>query len=488
VNSSAAALRLMHPLETLLRAALTVCALYYLIVFCVLASIRMFFPGALELVEGSMFCHVSRVLEGRSLYVEPSVEFVPSIYPPLYFYTSAALSSLTGTGFAALRLISFFSALGSMALIGVLVRGETGSRAAGLWAAGLFAATYRLSASYLDIGRIDSLFLLLLLGSLTALRFSRGMPGSLLAAGLLVCAALTKQTALALSLPLMLYAFMARPRKQALAFAALFAVSVVGITALLSSVSSGWYFYYVFELPGRHPILWARLAPFWTEQLLPFGITVCMALCFPCMAQLRHKRAVMLLYALLIISLTAVACMSWIKCGGFKNVLIPAHAACAIGAGLALGAVRNRTIRITLCCATAVQFALLWYNPLTLLPGPDHAQIFRTAVSSVQRIHGDVFAPTAGHLCLLAGKKNSAHIGCINDVLRGGQDPVHDRLITDIRKAIRTHEFAVILLDRPFGVFQADIDQHYMPCPEYARHPLYWPLIRYWYIPRTPHT
>jgi 4-amino-4-deoxy-L-arabinose transferase-like glycosyltransferase len=58
-----------------------------------------------------MVDHVLRVLSGQKLYVQPSLEFVPFIYPPLFVYLSAMVSMVTGVGFEPLRLVSFVSSL-----------------------------------------------------------------------------------------------------------------------------------------------------------------------------------------------------------------------------------------------------------------------------------------------------------------------------------------------------------------------------------------
>ena len=44
------------------------------------------FPFELESVEGHCLQQVGRVLDGQPLYVAPSLDFVPLIYMPLYFY------------------------------------------------------------------------------------------------------------------------------------------------------------------------------------------------------------------------------------------------------------------------------------------------------------------------------------------------------------------------------------------------------------------
>jgi hypothetical protein len=96
----------MKILDASLQKALTMCACYYLAAYCVLGALRMPFPGALEWLESNMYYQMLRVLEGQSLYVEPSLEYVPSIYPPLYFHIAALLARIFGPGFWVLRLIS----------------------------------------------------------------------------------------------------------------------------------------------------------------------------------------------------------------------------------------------------------------------------------------------------------------------------------------------------------------------------------------------
>ena len=192
----------MKILDASLEKVLTICACYYLAVYCMVGALRMPFPGALEWLESNTYYQMLRVLAGQSLYVEPSLEYVPAIYPPLYFYVAALLARITGPGFLALRLVSFLSSLGSMALIGYIVYRESYRRIAGLWAAGLFAATYYVTATYFDAARVDPLFLFLSLCAVTVVRFAPGMAGCMLAAVLLAGATLTKQTALILCLPL----------------------------------------------------------------------------------------------------------------------------------------------------------------------------------------------------------------------------------------------------------------------------------------------
>ena len=95
-------------------------------------------------MEGGMVDHVARIRHGQPLYVAQVLEFTPYIYPPLYFYMSAAASTLCGIGFFCLRFVSFLSSLLSFALIFLLVWKKTGNSLAALAATGLFAATFEI--------------------------------------------------------------------------------------------------------------------------------------------------------------------------------------------------------------------------------------------------------------------------------------------------------------------------------------------------------
>src|SRR5262245_40059489 len=136
-----------------------ICALYYFLIYGVFALIRLNYRYELEWMEGGMVGHVWRLLSGQELYVKPTIDFVPYIYTPLYFWFSAGVAKLTGVGFLPLRLVSVFASIGVFALLFLIVRRLTKSPIMGLMAAGFFAAMYQLSGAWLDLARVDSLLL-----------------------------------------------------------------------------------------------------------------------------------------------------------------------------------------------------------------------------------------------------------------------------------------------------------------------------------------
>src|SRR6185295_9486540 len=112
-------LGLARALSLLLAAAFLAC-------YLAIALARIGYPYELEWMEGGMVEHVRRLVEGRAIYAEPSLEFVSFLYPPLYYAVCAVPSVVLGTGFLPLRLVSFGSSLGVLALMFLLVRRETG--------------------------------------------------------------------------------------------------------------------------------------------------------------------------------------------------------------------------------------------------------------------------------------------------------------------------------------------------------------------------
>jgi hypothetical protein len=143
----------------ILRYLLLIIALAYFMVYLWIAYNRIRFPFELSWIEGGMVDQVQRITSGKPVYVAPSINFVPFLYTPLYFYISALVSSLFGGGLFPLRMVSFTASLASLAAILMIVRDETKNWWAALLSVSLFTATYRLSGSWLDVARVDSLFL-----------------------------------------------------------------------------------------------------------------------------------------------------------------------------------------------------------------------------------------------------------------------------------------------------------------------------------------
>jgi 4-amino-4-deoxy-L-arabinose transferase-like glycosyltransferase len=154
-----------------LRALLIAAPIIFIGMYLVFEILRIWYPFELEWMEGAMVDHVMRILKGELLYVEPSLEFIPCIYSPLYFYLAAIVSKVIGLGFLSLRLTSVLASIGTLIVLFRLVYKETSNVLAALLTSGLFATTYKISGAWFDIGRVDSLFFLFLVCAIFLVRF-----------------------------------------------------------------------------------------------------------------------------------------------------------------------------------------------------------------------------------------------------------------------------------------------------------------------------
>src|SRR5262245_26729943 len=71
---------------------LVVASSAFIVAFVVAAAFRLTYPFPLEVTEGAAIVQVQRVLEGQPLYLQPTLEHVPLIYGPLYFYVSSLVA------------------------------------------------------------------------------------------------------------------------------------------------------------------------------------------------------------------------------------------------------------------------------------------------------------------------------------------------------------------------------------------------------------
>jgi len=202
----------INRLNSLLKYLLFTIAAYYVLIFLVVVFFRLGFPFELEWMEGAAVDHVLKILAGENIYVEPSLKFTPFIYPPLYFYIAALVTKFTGTGFLALRIVALlFSGL-SFYLIFLIVKKETRSFFYGFLAVSFFIATYPLTGAWLDIGRIDTLFLFFLLLTFYLVKFKVSKKSYILAGLVIALAMFSKQSSLVMALILVAYVFIFRPR------------------------------------------------------------------------------------------------------------------------------------------------------------------------------------------------------------------------------------------------------------------------------------
>ena len=472
-------------------------AALYLLTYLILACFRLPYPFELEWMEGGAVDHVRRILGGQVLYVQPSLEFIPYIYTPLYFYLSAGLAGITGVGFVPLRLVSIAASIGCFAVIFLLVKRETERPLAGFLACSLFAATYRIGGAWLDIARVDSLFLFLLLLAIYWIRFGTTWRSDIAAGLLLTLAFLTKQSALLIALPLLLYALLTN-RRRSLALIATTAVGIGGSTLLLNALHQGWYVYYIFDLPRQHQLLPAVLVTFWAVDLFfPLPLASLAAILYLVGRPAKAVGQARLFYLLVAAGMLAGAWFSRLHFGGYDNVLLPAYVALALLFGLGVHALtgfirskdRRTLLEIGIYVTCLAQFALLVYSPAAQVPTTRDRAAGESFIHTVEQIPGEVLIPYHGTLPALAGKRSYAHWMALSDVLRSERGEARDRLSEELKEAIREQRFAAIIVDIPDWLPDL-LETHYQRAGPVLAEDAFWPVTgprirpEYLYLPR----
>jgi hypothetical protein len=427
-----------------------------------IALSRLNYPFTVEWLEGNSLVEVHRILAGQPLYPAPSAGYVPDGYPPLYFAVSAAAARVLGVSYLPLRLVSLVSSLACLAVLGRLVQRETGSIAAGTGAAGVFAATYFATDTWLDVGRVDSLFLALSIGGLYAARHMRGTGGAIAAGVLLAAAALTKQSGLVEGATV-IAVLLAGPRRRLACVAALAEMTVLGISTLvLALTTGGWYVYYVFEQMGEHSLNYAGFGWFWTASLSTMGIAACAAL-----TGARRVPAVLLAgcAALAVEGYTAL-----VHSGGGINDMLPAYLAVALLAGLALGCGTTRWVTVVTGVLVLTQSALLLsgFHPSQAIPSSADLAVGERLIAGMRALGGTVAVPADPGLSLLAGMAPVAHQDAAYDVLRASDQAAIASFRRSATEAVAARRFSAIITDGPGQPFANSpaLSRYYYQCPQ----------------------
>lgn len=444
----------------MLKKAAALCAAYYLAVYAVLAFLRLGYPYTIDWIEGVMAHAVQRILAGQPVYTVPSIDYVPHIYGPLYYWASAPLAYVFGPGFTPMRALSIAASFGLFAVIYSIVRRETGSRFAAFLAAGLMAASYKMAGASYDLARVDTLFIFMLAaGFAVFLRAerARGFAGAGVLFGL---ALLTKQSGVFFYAALCLY-LLIYERRRLPVFAAAGAGLFGAVSLLYDKWSDGWFSYYCFIMPrlvARVPSP-ESMRQFWTDDIFGFH-TVAVVFAFIFLwsgrtAPAPKKRA---LYGLAFAGALAGSYFGRILSGSGGNALTQIYFMLAVLFGLGLdralkaaSAAENRAAlrQAAVYGAAVILFLSLLYDPRVRLPKERDRHMGRTLVATLADVKGEVYAPHYATVPRLAGKRTYANRSSYDTIF--AQDKAMARLLSDsIERALADGRFAAVLCGDDF--------------------------------------
>jgi hypothetical protein len=444
--------------------ALAACASWYALMFIYVALYSIDFPFSIEWMEGHVMATIQQVANGKPVYQEPSLEYVPFIYTPLYYYVCAALGKFTEIDFWSARLVSISATLGIAAVFYCWLKEQGGSHLHGIIAAGLYFACYDLSSRWYDLARVDSLFVFSLVLSFYIFFCYQSRVAATIC-GLSVAAAFfTKQSALIACLPLLIAGVMYK--REFSIFALATALLSIGIGCFaLNAYSDGWFAFYTFEIPAGHPADQRLVEGFWHNDIMHF-IMLMIAYGWLIFLQRKSKSNDSLFSAAMLLGCIAASYLSRIHWGGHVNVLMPMFAGFAYAGAIALKNVAeiNKLHGIGVALLLAVQFYQLQYDPNRMIPDDMLRENNEAALKELGNLPGEIFASDLQFVQERVGKKSYNYGMAGFDVLRirnATSQPSAVKLGKELEDMKRSGRF--VLIPGIFTRFDDAADYGYQP-------------------------
>jgi 4-amino-4-deoxy-L-arabinose transferase-like glycosyltransferase len=433
--------------------------LHFIAVFYIVIS-RIGYRYDLEWVDGASLVQVYRIYTGQPLYIQPSLEYIPMIYPPFYFYISAVVAKFTGISFLPLRLVSFASAVGSSIVIYCAVNDKTRSKLISLVSGGSFVATFRLGGAWFDIARVDMLFLFLCLAGIYFLG-KQSTYNSIIAGILFSLALLTKQTAFPIFI-VAAFSTLLLFRKQTIPFVGSFTILALITYLYLNSSTDGWYQYFNLTVPASFQI---RFASVFSILLSSFAVELVVFIIgfSPLLLGIRKviQDKLHLYYYLMAIGFITASVIARMGHEAYDNNILPSYAGLAILFGMGIGwltlhfnipNITKNMLQTVLWLAIALQFVLLVYNPIQQIPTLADRNAGDALVSKVQSASGEVLIPYHNYLALFAGKKVYFHFVALD-----GVRSLHIKTrpeLRDILQQFHSTSFSLFIMDLPDNLIQ----------------------------------
>ena len=425
---------------------------FLLLLFLYAAWRRVRYPYEVEWIENNMLLSVLRIVHGQGIYVAPTLDYVPYLYAPLYLYLAAAVTKVVGVGghgYAGLRLVSAVASLVSCCAIYALVKTETARRLPAVAAAGMYVGCYALLGTFFDIGRVDSLFVCLLLLALLAQR--RGYP--VVAALLWVLTVQTKQTVLPLAV-FILCAEWKRP-KRLLTGLGTYVVAVAASIFLLNHATGGWYDYYIFDVAKGLPIVWRQAALYLpTSVLEPMAAAWVLIAAAVVVTRPRINSAGGMFYAFVSVALIGGVWVVQAHRGSSQNAMMPVYAWVAVLFGVAMARLLDAgersgaaQVSVMVMLAAAVQLFVLVYNPGRYLPTAEQRAATEQFIAQLRALPGDVYVIDHGYDAMLAGKQAHAQGEALGGVLDAPVSAQSEPVRDELEAAKREHRFSAVVVD-----------------------------------------
>lgn len=486
------ALRWRYALLLLLFLPLLLLGGEYLMHLLQVVVARATYPFELEWMEGGMLQQVLQLVHRQPLYGEPSLDFVPALYMPLY-YGLAALSVMGfGESLFALRMVSIVATAFILVLAFVIAKKVTRMVWAGVLAVLFVAAMFRHTGFWFDVARVDSLWTMLLLLALWQLLCWRDS-GAARHLYFLACASVlaffTKQASL------FVFPFVAVAVVCWLGWRALWryclwcAVLGLPVLWLLQWSTGGNFVFFTLQMASSHGVTLFGLRRFVeiVVQAVPVFLLLAALSCVLVGNNRRQRGG----WVAVVVGFVFVSALSRAYAGAFYNVLMPMYVCVAIAAAVALvQLIYVQTLsRWRMAGAALLVICLsldMWryrFNPVSQIPTATDVVAAEYLLQRIRAAQGAVCVTSHGYLGWMAGKGFCAHNTQVTDVMTGSSVAMADRLRQDAREKIMSGYYAAIVLDREKELRDLGLDFAEIPYTvsniQYPEHPLRFPVNGY---------
>jgi hypothetical protein len=489
-------------LEVAVWLLLVVPALWQLVLLCIAIGGRVAYPYDLEWMEGGMLHHALRFQTGAGIYHEPSVDFIPYLYTPLYPALLALLGEVFGLTYTLGRVISVLSLVGIAIVAFISLCSPRSRHVAKLpavvgcaLALGLFAAVYPFMEGWYDLVRADTFFLFLITaGLVAALHWTeqgegwQGRGRVAAVATILAFAFFAKQTGI-------FYVMLGGAIVLVLSWRRLPTyIAVAGIiglggSGLMNLVSGGWFWTYIRKIHSAHDFnmdrFWKSYGNIlWHFRALTFVVAI--TLIVVGYTWLRKPREGMrrelprqarpfLLWTSAFAVSTVVGAVGWGTEFAHFNAYMPAflHGALAAGAaipalaacaGILWGARKHAELVVHGSAAVAALLLALtcWHwvwKPQHFVPTQADVAAGDRLIKRLKALDGEVWMPSHPWYLVLAGKQPHVHRMGIKDVTWR-----QSRRVVGLDESLEKHRFSSLVFDnRDLFLELPQIRQFYRP-------------------------
>lgn len=388
---------------------------------------RVGYPVEVDFIEGVMLDHVARIANGQPIYVEPTLQFIPLAYMPLFTVVSGAVTRLAGPGFFAMRIVSFSSSLLLAGLLAVIVLRETRRPVFALAAAGIYTMAFGLTGACYDVGRPDSLMLLLTFGGLALLRYSSGRAGAIGAAALLTLGFFTKQHSLLFAFGAMAFLFF-HDRRRFVPFTVAIVAGCLGGYLALTAWLGDWFRVFTFSIPrGWSQVSFARIERYLGGGL--FGALACSSasgiLWLAVPDRDTDQRRMLWLWTAL--AAVGTGLLATLDRNAYLHVFTPTVVALSVLGPVALDRLLRHhesahpTHRLAAVAVLAVllgQFVPLLYSVRGHVPRPHAAEAHEQLLARLRALPDGAILPYHGWYDREAGGKGSLQFIALDDIER----------------------------------------------------------------------